>query len=336
MLWSEDERMLFDSARSWADGEHPVSRFRALRDSGRRWDPPMWAEMVELGWPAIGLDEEAGGMGLGARAAICESLGRNLVPTPLISAWMTADLDPEADSEQGEVRALAWEEASTRGRAQAVHSMVRDGRLTGDKRAVLDPGAATHWLVSARESGGIQVYRVPLDAGTVQTTTRIDMRDAATVRFEDAPCIAIADADALQHAIDRATLALCAEMVGGMQAALELTLAYTKERKQFGAAIGSFQSVQHRMVDCFIQIELARSTVMAALRQPTVKHIALAKASCSETYVHVSYEAIQFHGGIGVTDEHDIGFHLKRARVAARTFGNASYQRDRWATAQGY
>jgi len=336
LLWSDDEQMLMDSARAWADGEHPVSRFRALRDGGRRWDAAVWAELIELGWPAIGLPEDQDGLGLGARAAITESLGRNLVPTPLISAWLTADLDPAADAEQGEVRALAWEEQTSRGRPLFVQSTVVDGRLTGHKRAVLDPGPARAWLVTAREAGTVGVYRVPLDAGNVTTTTRIDMRDACDVQFTDAPSERIAGAGALQAALDRATVALCAEMVGGMQAAMEMALAYTTERKQFGVPIGSFQSVQHRMVDCFIQIELARSTVMAALRDPTVAQVALAKACCSDTYVHVAYEAIQFHGGIGVTDEHDIGFHLKRARVAARTFGDSACHRDRWATERGF
>lgn len=330
LIWSEDEQELADGARDWVQSEHPVSRFRALRDAGQTWDRDKWSELVELGWPAVGLDD------LAMRAILCEALGSTLAGTPLISAWLGADLDPDCDGEAGEVRALAWEERGTRADPSRVTARVVDGRLTGDKVNVLDAEAATAWLVSAREGGVVGVYRVARDGGRVTPRVRIDHRDAADVSFEAAPAVKIAELPALQAALDRAVVAQASEMLGGSAAALKATIDWVKERVQFGKPIGSFQAVQHRLVDCFVQVQLVRSSVAAAAREPTVANVALAKALAGDTYMHVACEAIQFHGGIGVTDEHDIGFHLKRARVADRLFGTAAWHRDRWGRVHGY
>lgn len=334
LIWNEDEQTLADSAREWVDGEHPIARFRSTRDAGRTWEPEVWRELVELGWPMIGLDED--GMGLAARVAICEALGRNLVPTPIVSAWLTADLDPESDADSGEVRALCWEEAGSRADPSRVRAVVANGRLSGQKVNVADPGAATAWLVTAREIGSVGVYRVDLEHGRAVPTRRVDHRDSGTVTFDNAPATRVCGFSEFEDALDRAVLAQAAEMLGGMSSALETTLAYVKERVQFGVPIGSFQAVQHRLVDCFIQVELTRSAVMAAAREPTVPHCALAKAQAGDAYNHIARECVQFHGGIGVTDECDIGFHLKRARVADRMFGTAAWHRDRWGRAAGY
>ena len=142
--------------------------------------------------------------------------------------------------------------------------------------------------------------------------------------------------------IDRATVGLCAEMLGSMSEAFERTLSYMKQRIQFGVPIGSFQALKHRAAQCFIEIELARSTVMAAARAvdagdaEAAKLVSLAKARCSDAAVLIGNEAVQMHGGIGMTDEHEIGFYLKRARVAEMTFGDAAFHRDRWARLSGY
>ena len=330
LFWDEDEQALAEGAADWAANEHPVAHFRALRDAGQTWDPAKWRELAELGWPAVGTED------LAMRAVLCEALGSTLAGTPLISAWLTADLDPEADHDQGEVRALAWEEPGTRADPSRVSAKVVDGKLTGTKVNVLDPGAATAWLVTAREAGVVGLYRVALEHGTVVTKSRIDHRDAANVSFDGAPAVKIGEQADVERALDRAVVALSAEMLGGASAALKTTIAWVKERKQFDVPIGSFQVIKHRLVDCFMQVELLRSAVIAAAREPTKANCALAKALAGDTYVHVSYEAIQFHGGIGVTDEHDIGFHIKRARVADRLYGTASWHRDRWGRIHGY
>ena len=142
LLYSEDEQLLADSVAEWVKAEHPISRFRALRDAGQTWDPQLWAELVELGWPAIGAPEDAGGLGLMARCIISGALGGGLVSTPILSAWTAMDLDPNADPSNGAIQPLAWEEAATRGDASRIQATVDGGRLTGHKRAVLDGRAA--------------------------------------------------------------------------------------------------------------------------------------------------------------------------------------------------
>ncbi len=142
--------------------------------------------------------------------------------------------------------------------------------------------------------------------------------------------------------IDRATVVLCAEMLGGMAEVFDLTLEYLKTRQQFGVPIGSFQALQHRAARVYMEIELARSSVMAAARAvdageaEAAKLVSLAKARCSNAFVLAANEAVQIYGGVGMTDEYDIGFYLKRARAAELTFGDAAFHRHRWATLAGY
>jgi acyl-CoA dehydrogenase len=146
----------------------------------------------------------------------------------------------------------------------------------------------------------------------------------------------------LDRVLDRATIALSAEMLGGLQEAFSRTVAYLKERHQFGVPIGSFQALKHRAAHLFCEVELAKSIVMEALRavDADTANVPLlascAKARVSDAFLAIANEAIQMHGGIGVTDELDIGFFLKRARVAELTFGDAAYHRDRFARLQGY
>ena len=146
----------------------------------------------------------------------------------------------------------------------------------------------------------------------------------------------------LEDVIDRATVGLCAEMLGAMVEAFELTLAHLKERQQFDVPIGSFQALKHRAADVFMEIELARSTVMAAARgvdegaADARRLVSLAKARCSDAFVLATNEGVQMFGGVGMTDEYDIGFYMKRARAAEMTFGDAAFHRARWAALGGY
>ena len=142
--------------------------------------------------------------------------------------------------------------------------------------------------------------------------------------------------------IERGTVALCGEMLGGMSEAFDRTIAYLKERKQFDTVIGRFQALKHRAARMFIEIELARSATMAAARaldaaaDTAASLVSVAKARCSDAYVMIANEAVQMHGGIGMTDEHDIGFFLKRARASEMTFGDAAYHRNRYAMLNDY
>jgi alkylation response protein AidB-like acyl-CoA dehydrogenase len=202
-----------------------------------------------------------------------------------------------------------------------------------------------------RDASGLSLFLVEAGARGlgVEPQQRVDARPAALVRLDgvevDASALVGAEGqggDLLEEVVDRATVGLCAEMLGAMSEAFERTLAYLKQRVQFGVPIGSFQALKHRAAQMFIEIELARSCLMAAARAvdagaadaPAL--VSLAKARCSDAFVQVANEAVQMHGGIGMTDEHDIGFYLKRARAAAVTFGDAAHHRERWARLRGY
>ena len=280
------------------------------------------------------------------------------------AAWLAPTID-------GSKRlALAQHDEGTRfDPATCLSSAVSDGdgwRLSGRKAHVIDGFAADAYVVVARTSGeqhdrdGISLFLVPADRAGVEVTRqwRVDSRNAAQVHFAD---VALSRDDLLgelgeglqplEEAIDRATVALCGEMLGLMREAFERTIEYLKTRQQFGVAIGSFQALQHRAAEQFVEIELCKSVVMAAARsldevggeggEPerrsrAVAQVSNAKARCSDAVILVTNEALQMHGGVGMTDEYDIGLFMKRARVCELTFGDAAFHRDRFAAARGF
>jgi len=224
---------------------------------------------------------------------------------------------------------------------------------------MLDGHVADVLVVSARTSGspanaeGITLFLLHRDAPGVRVARqwRIDTRAAALVALDGVRVGAeavLGEVDAggalLARVLDRATIGLTADMLGGMTAAFEMTVDYLKTRRQFGVPIGTFQALKHRAARLYVEIELARSAVIAAHRaldegaddMQTARMAAIAKARCSEAYMLVAHEAVQMHGGIGMTDEHDVGFYLKAARAAEIMFGDAMYHRDRLARLQGY
>ncbi len=239
--------------------------------------------------------------------------------------------------------------------------------LSGQKIQVLDGHVADLIVVSARTSGaasdanGITLFLIAADTPgvTIERQSRIDSRNVALVRLDDVKVDAdavLGDVDQggalLDRVLDRARIGLSAEMLGSMQAAFEMTNEYLKTRTQFGVPIGSFQALKHRAAKMYIELELARSAVMGAHRaldmsarratdeqrddKTIAKLASLAKARCSDAFVLIGNECVQMHGGIGVTDEADIGFFFKRARVAEMTFGDAAFHRDRTARLEGY
>jgi alkylation response protein AidB-like acyl-CoA dehydrogenase len=212
-------------------------------------------------------------------------------------------------------------------------------------------------VVAARTAGkradrsGITLFLVPADAPgiTRQRTHMVDSRNAATIFFKNVAVDADAvlgpldgGSDVLEEVLDRARAGLAAEMLGSAAEAFERTLQYLKDRRQFGVPIGSFQALKHRAAQMFCEIETTRSAVLAATAaideqgNDTAALVSLAKAKASDTLRLCGDEGIQMHGGIGMTDEHEIGFFLKRARVAEATFGNAAFHRDRYATLMGF
>ncbi len=334
---TSEQDMLRDAAKQIVSAEAGPTRFRALRDAGQTTDAALWHKLVELGFPGLPLPEDVGGMGMGLPevAVVMEELGRGLAAVPLLSVLLGGALDPQGVAE-GRVVALAWRESARGFHPSAVTATVTDGHLTGRKLHVIDGAAASAFVVSARIDGQIGLFRVS-EGVTREPLARVDHRDAAHLTFDAAPAERLAAGlPELRGALDAATVGLAAEMLGGAQVAFEMTLAYLRERVQFDRPIGSFQALQHRAVDCYVQLELAQVAVTAAAAEPTPSLVSLAKARCNDAYMHVAKEAIQLFGGIGMTDEHDIGFHLKRAMVASRTLGDSAWHRDRWGRERGY
>jgi alkylation response protein AidB-like acyl-CoA dehydrogenase len=377
LVLSEDQELLAKTAADFVSEKSPVARMRELRDER---DPDgfsraLWKEMAELGWVGIPFPEAHGGaeMGLAELAVVLEALGRNLAPEPFLSTVLLggqALLQGGSDAQKTEwlpgvasgdkLLALAQQEPKSRFDLHRVATRAERGGdafvLTGEKIAVLDGASADAIVVVARSDGaetdeaGITLFLVP--AGTdglrVERQWRVDSRQAALVHLDGVRVGADAvigteggGLPLLSQVIDYATVGIAAEMLGSMSEAFERTLAYLKDRLQFGVPIGSFQALKHRAANLFIEVELCRSAVMAAARavdeglEEAPRLVSLAKARCSEAGILVANEAIQMHGGIGMTDEHEIGFYLKRARAAELTFGDAAWHRDRWARLAG-
>ncbi|RMF23123.1 MAG: acyl-CoA dehydrogenase, partial [Deltaproteobacteria bacterium] len=254
--------------------------------------------------------------------------------------------------------ALAYHERGTRYNVGAVSTRVEETgggyRLSGEKTLVWHGHAADLLVVSARVGGAggeLGLFLVPGDAPGLSRARQwtMHLRPAAVVKFDgveigtEARLGDSGDQTALlEQVIDGATLGLSAEMLGSAQAAAEMTLDYLKTREQFGVPIGSFQALKHRAAKLFIEIELARSAVLGACeaidegRDDAAALVSVAKAQCCEAVVLAGYEGIQMHGGIGMTDEHDIGLFAKRARGDELTFGDAAYHRDRFARLSGF
>jgi len=378
LVLTEDQELLAKTATDFVAQHSPVSRMRQLRDAR---DPlgfsrALWREMAGLGWVGIPFSEAVGGagMGLAELAVVLEALGRSLAPEPFLSTVLLAGQALALGGSEAQQRewlpglvegrtilALAQQEARSRFEPQRVTTRAeRDGagwRLRGEKIQVLDAPNADALVVVARTAGaddareGITLFLLEAAASglSVERQTRIDHRSCGLVRLDG---VAVGPEavlgrpgeglPVLEQALERATVGLCAEMLGGMSQAFELTLQHLKSRVQFGVPIGSFQALKHRAARLFIEIELARSAVMAAVRAvdasdaDAAKLVSLAKARCSDAFVLVANEAVQMFGGVGMTDEYDIGFYLKRARVAELTLGDAAWHRERWARLEGY
>lgn len=374
---SREQESIREAARRFFRERAPVDHLRRLRDEGDAtgFSRDVWREMAALGFVGMAIPEEHGGAGLGFAelGLVLEEMGKNLSPSPLIStALLGAIAIQRAGSEarraallpaiaSGEhLLALAHEEG-TRHAPHAIKTSAKPAPggfcISGEKVFVLEAIVADSLVIVARTSGGaadrdgITLFLVPSSRVGIERTRTplIDSRGAARVHFESVfasndEVVGEIDrgADALDAALDRAAIGLAAEMLGSAQEAFDRTIAYLKERRQFGVPIGSFQALQHRAALLFCEIELTRSVVMAALRavdegRPDVPLLAsAAKARASDTFLLVTAEAIQMHGGVGVTDELDIGFFLKRARTTEALFGDAAYHRGRFARLSGY
>ena len=370
---NEEQQLLRDSARSLLDDKSPVSRMRALRDErdATGFSRALWKSMADLGWLGIHLPEEHGGSGMGLRelAVIVTECGRVLAPEPLLSTLLLGANAVRLSSNEsvganvlpavaaGErLVAFALEET---GRfdpyAIGTEAAATEGgySISGEKCYVLDGHVADQIVVVARTSGspgdrdGVALVLVDADADGVdiQRTTMMDGRNAALVRFSGVEVNAdqlLGDAALLERVLDQATLGLAAEMVGMADEAYERTLTYLKDRDQFGVKIGTFQALRHRAAEMFAELEFARSLVLDGVsavdddREDASLSASAAKAQANKAARLIGGEAIQMHGGIGMTDELDIGLFFKRLRAAEITLGDETYHLRRFASLRGY
>ena len=371
---NEEQTMIRDGAKSWVQEKSPVTAFRKMRDSGNEdgFDRAAWKEMAEMGWAGILIPEELGGTGLGymTLGLVLEETGRTLTASPLISTALTATTalllgGNEAQKKkylpaiaEGKLIAtLAVDEGAHHAPEKVALKAEKSGsgyKLNGKKSFVLDGGTAGLIIVAARTSGktgdknGITLVLVDGKASglTREKLKTVDSRGYANLTFKDVEGEVLGAADqgfgVLESTLDRARAGLAAEMLGQAVQSFEVTLDYLKTRVQFGQVIGTFQALQHRAAKMFTDLELARSCVEGALKaidsdaNDVAQLASLAKAKVGDAVHLVSNEMVQMHGGIGMTDVHDAGLYLKRARAQEATFGGSSYHRDRYATLLGY
>jgi alkylation response protein AidB-like acyl-CoA dehydrogenase len=372
---TEEQESIRRTTKAFVGERAPVAQLRALRDARDEvgFSRELWKEMASLGLVGMAIPEAYGGAGLGFAelGLVLTECGRTLVPTPFVSTVLLgasalllggtpeqnrAMLPAVCNGER--TLAFAHEEGSRFSPYQVTTRAEEDPggfRLSGEKTFVIDGHVADDFIVVARSSGapgdraGLTLLVVPAGAPgmTVTRTHMVDSRNAARVVFAGTRAREVigrpgAGADVLDAVLDRATAGLCAEMLGGIEEVFDRTISYLKTRKQFGVPIGSFQALKHRAAHLFCEIELSKSIVLDALRavdeaRPDLAVVAsVAKARTSDTYLAVTNEAVQMHGGVGVTDELDIGLFLKRARVAEMTFGTAAYHRNRYAELHRY
>jgi len=353
---NEEQQLLKDSARDFFREQAPVTRLRKHRDEKKNGrDPELWREIAGLGFAGVIVPEEYGGAGLGyvALGAVLEETGRTLVASPLhssalvgASALILAGTDAQKQEwlpkiASGEVIAtLAVDEGAHHAPGKSKLKF-EGGKLTGAKQYVADGHIADLIIVA----GANALYLVKGDAAglTRRELITADSRGAADLTFEATSAEKMnGGADVIDAILDRARIGLAAEMVGQASEAFEITSEYLKTRKQFGQVIGGFQALQHRAAKLFTDLELTRSCVLAALdaldrsANTIAEYASLAKARASETVHLATNETVQLHGGIGMTDEHDAGLYLKRARVAEALYGGASFHRDRYARLLGF
>lgn len=365
----------FAQSKSPVEAFRKVRENGHLQPQSPAFDTALWNEMVELGWAGMPFPEAYGGFEFGymGLAGCMKELGRTLGASPLLSSVLLSGstilfagseeqkktLLPQITSGES-LFALALDEGAHHQPTHIHTTAKKNGDhyvLNGQKTLVIDGHSAQQLIVVARTSGnstdtqGISLFLVdPQSPGvSIERVGLVDSRGYARITFKNVsvassqllgkPDIAF---NAVEQALDRARICLAAEMLGGIEEIFERTVQYLKERKQFGELIGSFQALQHRAAHMYTQIEMCNSALMNALdameqgKETFPQLCSGAKALISETYELVSNEAVQMHGGIGVTDELDIGLFLKRARVSALLLGSARFHYDRYATIAGY
>ena len=351
---TDEERLLRETARSFVTAKSPVAEVRRWRDADGDDDFSrlLYEEMAALGWAGLAVPAASGGAGVGLFAAglVMEELGRELVATPLLStvvgaiclAGSAGDGVEKLLAELLEGRSIVAVAVDGPPGGPSAAVRVASGRLGGRRAFVIDGAAADHLIVPAGPAGVFLVNAA--GPGVTSTWTRlVDSRRYATVVFDEAePAARLGGQELEATLLDQGAALLAAEMLGGAQRAFDLTVSHLRNREQFGVPLASFQALQHRVARLFVALEVTRSVVAEALRAlddgaaDAAEAASTAKALAGETFRLSTAEAVQLHGGVGITDECDIGLYLKRARVAERLFGDGPYHRRRFAALRGF
>ncbi len=370
LLLNEDETMLRDAARGFLDASAPVTAFRKVRDEGTGFDRGLWAEMAQMGWAGVLVPENQGGADMGHRAAgiLAEEMGKTLVASPFISSAVIAATTLRAAASDrlsgiadgSTIYALAIDEGAKFNPAGVAMEAIQSGnafKLSGKKAFVAEGRNANRVLVLARTAGaageaeGLTLFDLDADrAGlTRDAIAAIDGRDYARMNFDNVDATGddvVGEVGgglaALQQGLNAGQAAVAAELGGVSAGAFGMTAQYLKDRKQFGVLIGTFQALQHRAAHLWAEIEVTASAIANAGRMldthpnDAAVAVSLAKARATKTAKLAVSEGVQMHGGIGMTDEFDMGFFMKRARVGAEWFGDYGYHAAIVAAARGF
>ena len=367
---TEDQAMLADSAREFMKSEAPVSHLREFRDMNCKdgFSHGLWKKFAEMGFTGIMIGEEDGGLGMGHAEAgiVLEEIGRNLTPSPFLttavagvealnagSADLRAKYFPGILSGET-VLALAIDEGKKHNPAGIKMQAERSGngfKLNGRKGFVIHGTSADMLIVAAQTGNGLTLFAVDKDAsGLSQEAVRlVDSAMASHASFDNVEVTAdavIGEVDQGQAVLDRLLRAgrvgSAAEMVGVGQGSMDMTVDYLKQRKQFGQLIGEFQALQHRTAHLYSEMEIARAAVMKAQQlldegsDGAEMFVSVAKSKAGRACNLSVREGVQMHGGIGMTDEYDIGFYMKRDRALSEFMGDANFHTNRVAQLYGY
>ncbi len=376
LVLNEEEEMLRDAAKGFLADKAPVAALRKLRDEDDAlgWSRALWQEMADMGWTGILVPEEYGGIDYGMVGAglICEEMGRNLTASPFLGTAMMAVTALRAGSDEQKAKwlpniaegksiiAIAVDEGVKHEPSKTALQAEAHGngyRLNGEKSYIIDGFDADALIVAARTSGepgdeaGISLFIVEKETDGLSSsrTKLLDSRNYAHNVFEnvdvagDALIGTLDDGfGLLESVLNIGRTGLAAEMLGASQQSFDMTMEYLKERKQFGEIVGTFQGLQHRSAHLYSEIELVKSAVLKALQMfaeaPAMSgaSAALAKAKAGEVAILAANEAVQMHGGIGMTDEFDMGLYMKRIRAAQELLGDYAFNANRLAILRGF
>ncbi|OYY78379.1 MAG: acyl-CoA dehydrogenase [Sphingomonas sp. 28-62-20] len=370
---TEEQTMLHDTAKSFIAHSAPVSHMRGLRDSKNAdgFSRDLWKQFAEMGFTGILIGEDEGGLGLGhvEVGVVLEEIGRNLSPSPFLATAVAAVEALKGSAHAARlfpgilggdtIAALAIDERAKHGTGIAMKAE-RSGngfKLSGTKQFVTHGHVADVLIVAARTAGsahdkdGITLFAIDKGAAglSAEAERLADSSLAARLTFDGVEV----DADAVIGEIDHGgdplgrllragRVGASAELLGVGAGAMDMTVNYLKERKQFGVRIGSFQALQHRAAHLYSEMEVARAAVLKAQQlldagdAKADEAVSVAKAMTAMATTLAVQEGVQMHGGIGMTDEYDIGFYMKRGRVLAEMFGDANFHADQLARAAGY